>query len=256
MNRLKAILLAAGYGTRLKPLTDSWPKCLMPINGIPLLEYWIHNLSILRVDEIFVNTHYRSDDVRNFLKRSHLRDKVRILHEKKLLGTCGTLRFNSSYFSNEHVFVGHADNWCHCDFKAFIAHHFNHDLPISMMTFTTSHPQQCGIVEINDNGVVTAMHEKVSNPPGNIANAAVYIFRPEALDWIKTNGELGNDISLDVLPHFMGRISSWHNCHIHRDIGNIDELRAAQKDKLKISNFSSDDAWLAEFRNHSIHTLI
>lgn len=255
MNELKAVLLAAGYGTRLKPLTDIWPKCLMPINGTPLLEYWVHNLSVIGVDEILINTHYRASDVRNFLKRPHLKDKVRILHEEHLLGTCGTLRVNSSYFSNAHIIVGHADNWCHCDFKAFINHHFNHDLPISMMTFTTSRPEHCGILKINEKKIVTAMQEKVSNPSGNTANAAVYIFRPEVLDWIKNN-KFANDISVDVLPYFMGRISSWHNAHIHRDIGTINELKAAQKDTVNNIPFSFEDVWQSEFKNHPIHSLI
>jgi len=55
---MNAILLAAGFGTRLKPLTDVWPKCLMPIHGRPLLEYWLGILYKTDIDNVLVNTHY------------------------------------------------------------------------------------------------------------------------------------------------------------------------------------------------------
>ena len=69
-NNIFAILLSAGLGTRLKPLTDFLPKCLMPINGMPLLEIWIRTLNLVGIDDILVNLHYRSEDVLHFLSRN------------------------------------------------------------------------------------------------------------------------------------------------------------------------------------------
>mgnify|MGYP001228758815 CR=1 FL=1 len=66
---LKSILLAAGLGKRLRPLTNILPKCLMPINGIPLLEYWLASMYILGIEDVLVNVHYRSSDVIKFLSR-------------------------------------------------------------------------------------------------------------------------------------------------------------------------------------------
>ena len=66
---MKALLLAAGLGSRLKPLTNEWPKCLMPINGKPLLEIWLDSLLEAGIKEILVNVHHHSQEVIDFLSR-------------------------------------------------------------------------------------------------------------------------------------------------------------------------------------------
>jgi len=65
----RALLLAAGFGTRLKPLTDIWPKCLMPIRNRPLLEYWLSILQKSGISNVLVNTHYLSEHVERFLEQ-------------------------------------------------------------------------------------------------------------------------------------------------------------------------------------------
>ena len=72
------------------------------------------------------------------------------------------------------------------------------------------------------------MTEKSCNAHGNLANAAIYILEPEVIDWISKNPTI-NDISTQVLPRYMGRISTWHNTGVHIDIGNIDNLKLAQQ---------------------------
>ncbi|SVC67587.1 uncharacterized protein METZ01_LOCUS320441, partial [marine metagenome] len=66
---VKSVLLAAGLGERLRPFTDVLPKCLMPINGVPLLEYWLASIYKLGMQDVLVNVHYRSADVIDFLSR-------------------------------------------------------------------------------------------------------------------------------------------------------------------------------------------
>lgn len=250
-----AILLSAGYGRRLEPLTLSWPKCLMPIHGRPLLEHWIFRLRKAGIENFLVNTHYKSDEVDGFLNRPGITDMVTGSFESELLGTCGTLRHNSAFCSVEDVFVAHADNWCICDFSAFIGFHHSHDNPITMMTFRSNDPQSCGIVETDHFGVVQSLEEKPLNPRSNLANAAVYIFNKEVFEWLKQNPEC-NDISLDLLPHFIGKISTWHNNQIHRDIGTYRELMSAQKDEVTESIPSLEDEWQLKFQLHPIHKMI
>ena len=72
-----------------------------------------------------------------------------------------------------------------------------------MMTFRTPTPSTCGIVELDSKGIVTNFYEKVLEPPGNLANGAVYLFESEVLDWIMDNDTL-NDFSTEVLPQFIG----------------------------------------------------
>lgn len=260
---LSAFLLAAGFGTRLGPLTNDWPKCLMPVRGYPLLGYWLNALIENGITNISVNTHFMSNKVADFIVGNHFSRLVKLVHEGKLLGTAGTLRANSGDLRGSAVMLIHADNWCQCDLASFIDFHKNsrpNNCCITMMTFVTQSPQSCGIVEINDNNVVVAFHEKVSNPPGNIANAAVYIIEPEVIEFIESNIEI-NDFSTEVLPKYIGRIATWRNNGIHRDIGTPDELLAAQKDPLTkdsqilLAN-NDNNAWMKIFKNLPIHKKI
>jgi mannose-1-phosphate guanylyltransferase len=96
------------------------------------------------------------------------------------------------------------------------------------MTFDTDAPQSCGIVELDTDGVVQAFHEKVANPPGTRANAAVYIFEPSVVDYIASLEKEFCDISTEVLPNFIGRIQTFHNTDYHRDIGTLESLAMAE----------------------------
>ena len=97
-----------------------------------------------------------------------------------------------------------------------------------MMTFRTPTPQSCGIVELDAKGIVTAFHEKVCSPPGNLANGAVYIMDPEVLDAIDACGVEQPDISVHVIPQFIGRIFTFLNTVYHRDIGTPESYAQAQ----------------------------
>ena len=94
----RALLLAAGLGTRLKPFTDSKPKCLIDIGGKPLLEYWLESLENSNCQEVLINTHYLSEQVFDFLqKRPKTKMKIKTTYEKDLLGTAGTLMKNITF---------------------------------------------------------------------------------------------------------------------------------------------------------------
>ena len=81
---MNALLLAAGHGKRLMNYTRKTPKCLLPVYGKPLLNRWIELLNNLGIKKILINTHFKSQQVRNFLKKHKAKDKIKIVHEKKL----------------------------------------------------------------------------------------------------------------------------------------------------------------------------
>ncbi len=255
---INALLLAAGHGTRLQPYTNEWPKCLMPVHGSPLLQYWLDSVKELGADKVLVNLHYLAPVVEDFLARPCFSDWVNFIYEPELKGTAGTIRANHSVFSNSTLLLVHADNYCQCDFSAFVHYHRTErpkHCPITMMTFDTPTPSSCGIVETDSLGVVTTFYEKVVNPPGNRANGAVYLLEPEVLKWLKEHPEI-QDFSTQVLPSFLGRIATWHNDQVHIDIGTIESLYAAQKiQNTKKSNRDviEVDDWEKMFSNHPIH---
>ena len=229
----------------------------MPIKNRPLLEYWLGILHKVDIDNVLVNTHYYSVYVEDFLKQSHFKDWVHSVYEEKLLGTAGTLRKNADFFQDSTVMMTHADNWTCCDFSDFLYHHNKRpkDTVMTMMTFTCPTPSSCGIIELNDSGIVVGFHEKVDNPPGRLANAAVYLIEPEVIEWIKNNPEI-TDFSTEVIPQFMGRISAWENKNIHRDVGTIETLKEAQMDKCETPPWTEESSWQQDFLSNPIHKLI
>ena len=90
-NSVRALLLAAGTGSRLYPLTDDWPKPLMPIRGRPLLEYWLESLRSVGIRDVLVNVHHHAEQMVRFLDRPCYQEWVSTDHETRLLGTAGTL---------------------------------------------------------------------------------------------------------------------------------------------------------------------
>ena len=258
MKGIKALLLAAGFGTRLKPLTDIWPKCLMPIQNRPLLEYWLGILYNSDIDDVLVNTHYLSEHVEGFLSQSHFSNWVKSVYEDNLLGTAGTIRNNINFFEDNAILLAHADNWTCCDFSDFLHYHHNKrpkDTVMTMMTFTCSNPSECGIVELNSDGVVVEFHEKVQNPPGKLANAAVYLIESEVIEWIVNNPKV-TDFSTEVLPQFVGKIATWENEKIHRDIGTVEMLREAQTDECERPVWGINNLWQQNFLDNPIHDFI
>src|SRR6202041_1465775 len=98
------------------------------------------------------------------------------------------------------------------------------------MVFATDAPQSCGIVECDAQGMVIGFHEKVPSPPGNNANAAVYIFEPSVLKFLEGLGKPVIDLSTEVLPHYIGRMSVFANDGYHRDIGTPESLAKAERE--------------------------
>lgn len=227
---MRALLLAAGYGTRLRPITNSIPKCLVEINGRPLLDHWIELLSKGGIVDILINLHYLPEAVRSYLDNCDFSLNIMTVYEETLMGTGGTLLRNRDYFKNEPLMLIHADNLSLFDMSAFIQRYEKREagIEMTMMTFTTAEPELCGIVELDERGIVKKIFEKVENPPGNLANGAVYILAPSVMDFLISLNSKMIDFSTEVLPHFLDRINSFHNDIYHRDIGTEESLRVAQ----------------------------
>ena len=228
---MRALLLAAGLGTRLRPLTDTVPKCLVPIKGEPLLGIWLNRLTQAGIGPFLINTHYLADQVEAFIKVSPHLNQVTLANELELRGTAGTLIANLGFFQGKDGLLIHADNYCLGDFTAFQQAHRNRppECVMTMMTFRTVNPSSCGIVELDERGVVIGFHEKVAKPPGNLANGAVYIFSTELLDRLGTDLQMAKDFSIEVLNRFVGRIYSYETPEVFLDVGTRESYEEANK---------------------------
>lgn len=226
---MRALLLAAGYGTRLRPLTDRFPKCLVPINGRPLLEHWLELVFEGGVQRALINTHYLPSQVEAYVAESPWAGRVDLFHEPELLGTAGTVLANRAYFGDASFLVAHADNLTDFDLPEFARIHAERPagVELTMLAFRTDMPETCGILEVRADRLLAGFHEKVANPPGNLANGAVYMISPAVVELIASYGRPVVDFSTEVIPHFIGRAQVVEHPGYHRDIGNPEALRLA-----------------------------
>lgn len=229
---VRCLLLAAGLGTRLRPITDHQPKCLVDVGGRPILEWWLNHLETIQCERVIVNTHYHAKQVSQFLKNRESHHMQIVEHyEQQLLGTAGTLLANADFFEGSTGVLIHADNATNTDLNQLIQAHRNrpeHCL-LTMLTFATDTPESCGIVEADSEGVVQSFHEKVKNPPGNLANGAVYVFEQKLLEILKASEERPHDFSAEVLPSLLGRIYTCHTLDHFIDIGTPESLNKARQ---------------------------
>jgi mannose-1-phosphate guanylyltransferase len=226
---VKAFLLAAGLGTRLRPITETTPKCLVDIAGRPLLDIWLDALAAAGVEEVLLNTHHLARSVEGHVTLRVRSPEVRLSHEPVLMGSAGTLLANREFVTDEDMFlVINADNLTDFDLRGLIDVHRSGAVIATLSVFRAPRPSECGIVELAD-GRVVGFHEKPEFPASNLANAGMYAFHPSVLDEIPE--PLPRDIGFDLLPRLVGRAGAVNigGCYF-RDIGNLAALESAREE--------------------------
>lgn len=228
---MRALLLAAGFGTRLLPMTETIPKCLVKVGGRPIIEHWIQNLASDGFDRILINSHYMSNMLHDYLKRSEYRNLVEVAHEPTLLGTGGTIMRNKNFFEGSGGFVIHADNYTKIKLSNVYNAHKRRppDCVMTMVTFRSDKPTECGICEVDNDGRVNNFHEKVDDPPSNLANAAIYYLEPECFDYVQNQKVGADDISRDMIPKLLGKIFTYQYSGPLIDIGTFAGLEMADQ---------------------------
>jgi D,D-heptose 1,7-bisphosphate phosphatase len=227
----KAIILAGGLGTRLRPLTDTLPKCLVPIGDRPLLDYWVDALADAGIREARVNNHAHADQVRAYVEQVSASGRLRLdeSYEPELLGSAGTIAANADLADGaDAVVIVYADNFSDVDLKRMLAFHRSHDDPFTMLLFRAPNPTACGIAELDEEGRVVSFVEKPKEPKSNLANGGVYVVDAEAYREIAALKAF--DLGFEVLPKFVGRMRGWAWEGYHLDVGTHEALAKARND--------------------------
>jgi len=230
----KAILLGAGIGSRLRPLTNVVPKCLVPIAGRPLLDYWVEKIEAANVTEVLINTHHHAQFVRNYIEQVNTDDKLHLteFHEPKLLGSAGTIAANPNFANGtEQIIAIYADNFSKVNIQEMLAFHHQHTDPITMLLFHAPNPQICGITELDAQNRIISFVEKPKQPVTDLANGGVYIFDAEAYQQIAAMNAF--DLGFDVLPKFVGKMRGYIWDGYHCDIGNYATYLQSQRDVVE-----------------------
>ena len=219
---MNALLLAGGYGKRLKKFTKHTPKCLLPINGVPLLGLWIKTLLSLKVNKILINTHYKSEKVKKFINYQKYKNKIILKHEKKLLGTSGTIYKNINFFKGGKAIILHADNYTKDNLKSFVDFHntkTKKNLILSILAFKSRNYKNEGILKIDSSGILKKIYQKKNKKYGNIANGAIYLFNKEGLELFKRKYDNKKDFTKSYLKYFVNKSAVYKTKKLFVDIG-------------------------------------
>ena len=231
----KALLLAGGFGTRLRPITETVPKCLVPIAGKPLLDYWLDALEKAGIQDVLINTHHLVGPVRDHIKQANKTRSLNIVeaYEPTLLGSAGTVHANRDWATGARdILIIYADNLSDADLSGLIAFHQGHDDPMTMMLFRAPDPTQCGIATLDGDHRITDFVEKPENPQSDMANAGLYVV--DADTWRDIADMDVFDFGLDVIGRYAGQMRGFVHSGYHRDIGTHAALAAAEGDAPKL----------------------
>lgn len=234
---MKAFLLAAGKGTRLRPYTDSLPKCLIPIHGKPLLEIWIDLLKAHGIDRVLINTHHHAEQVEQAVERLSVQKAIGIttVFEPELLGSAGTLLANRDFVSrSEDFLIAYADNLTDINLSAMVAFHNAHKTTGKVLTmglFRTPTPAACGIATLDSSHTITAFEEKPEKPESDLANAGIYVATYNVLEECREVRQHVRtkvfDFGFHVLPRLAGRMSGYEIKEYLTDIGTAESYQRA-----------------------------
>lgn len=193
---MKAMILAAGLGTRLRPLTDHKPKALVEVNGIPLLEILIHRLKRNGVREIIINTHHFSEQIIKFIEQRNRFDiRIEISEEKELLDTGGGLKKAAWFFNDDQPFLLHnADVLTNLNYAAMLKAHQKtsalatlavRSRKTSRYFLFDSNQRLCGWESVKDNQKkITVANE----PLKRYSFMGIHIISPEIFKYLSGEG--------------------------------------------------------------------
>lgn len=231
---MKAFLLAAGCGTRLRPLTLRVPKCLVPIAGRPLLDWWFDLLVAHGVTDVLINSHYLHEQLVEHIDRYHGPLAIQLVHEPTLLGSAGTLSANRSFIDRDEDFlILYADNLTNVDLSHLIETHRRSDHRATLGLFHAPRPHECGIVQLDERNTIVEFAEKPQQPRGDLAFAGLIAASPALLDELPPR--VPCDLGREVLPQLVGRLGGWKLDGYLRDIGTPESYVAAQHEALLLT---------------------
>ncbi len=216
---MKAFLLAAGKGTRLRPFTDRHPKCLIPIHGTPLLKIWIDLLARHGVSDVLINTHHHADQVAHFVAQTRPLTPMELhtVYEPQLRGSAGTLWDNRNFVAGQRDFViAYADNLTNLNFSKMIDFHYNISIMGGILTMgliKAPDPRACGIVTLDAYHRIVRFAEKPQQPESDLANGGVYIAGSGIFSFM-ADSAAGREGVLDlghhILPRLTGKMFGFH----------------------------------------------
>jgi NDP-sugar pyrophosphorylase family protein len=230
---MKAMILAAGEGSRLRPLTLTRPKPMVPMGDRPLLAHTITWLKRHGITEIGINLHYKPEVITDYFGDGSAHG-VRLVysHEREILGTAGGAKALEGFLDETFVVV-YGDLLTALDLSAVAAAHRERQAQVTVVLYRVPNPWECGLVEMDDTGRITRFVEK---PPRDqvftdLANAGVYIMEPGVLARVPAGRFY--DFGHDLFPQLLAEGVPMYGYPTEQyllDIGSYEKYNQAQRD--------------------------
>lgn len=234
---MKALILSAGLGNRLRPLTEIIPKPLLPINGKPLLAYHLESLYKYGVRDILINTHYLHEQIDDFVKNN--KDvfeglTIQTVFEKELLGSAGTLKENRFFFQGEEDFlVVYGDNLTNINYEKLLEVHKKKAGIATIASYVEEHPESKGIISFNEDDQVLRFIEKpkLEQIVSKYANAGMYVLNNKVFEYLNSFDEIPLDFGYDIFPYLLDKGEKMYVYKMNEillDIGTLESYNKAQ----------------------------
>jgi mannose-1-phosphate guanylyltransferase len=224
---MKAFLLAGGHGTRLRPITDTVPKCLVPIRGTPMLSIWLDLCLRAGISEVLINLHAHAQTIEQYLGRLNSPVKVRVVHEGQLLGSAGTLATNRDWVEADPAFwILYSDVLTKTSLRRMGEFHTQHGPLATLGLYQVPDPSRCGVAITDDKGLITEFEEKPQVPRSSWVFSGLMVATPAVFDLIPRC--VPADIAFHVLPRMLGKMMAYPIEDYLLDIGTMPNYETAQ----------------------------
>jgi len=219
---MEAIMLAGGFGTRLRPLTYTRAKSLLPIMNTPMITYLLDMLPS-EVDKVILAVNYRKKQIEEYLQSLNLNREIIVNDEPEPLGTGGAVKFAEEHITDR-FFVLNSDIICSLDLSKMIAFHSKKNAMASISLWPVDNVSEFGVADVKEDGQITGFVEKPKpeDAPSNLINAGAYLLEPDVLDYI----EPGKLVSMEkeIFPQIIqdtNRFYGYQFSGYWMDIGRI-----------------------------------
>lgn len=230
------MILAAGEGTRLRPLTLETPKALLPIGGVPLIEHQLSWLKSHGISELAINLHHLGEKIRNFLGNGS-RFGMRLVYseEETLLGTAGGVKRMEHFFNDTFVVV-YGDVLTEFNLTKMLQFHQQKKALATLVIFKAANPQEVAVVMMDEEERILKLVEKPQLPDQpstpTLASGGIYILEQEVLSYIPSQGF--SDFAYDIFPKLISLELPLYGYLLEPedyliDIGTLDKYHKAQR---------------------------
>lgn len=224
---MKAVILAGGRGSRLRPLTDSLPKPMVPLHGKPVMQYVVEGLVRAGITDIAVTLCYMPEAVRDYFgDGAAFGARIRYFVESEPLGTAGGVRAAADFLDEPFV-VASADAYTDIDFGALCDEHMRGGADVTIAVCRSDDVAALGAVCVDGEGTIACLREKTGVHAPGLVSMGIYCMTPRALSLVPSGCRY--DFAKDLFPRLAGKMHAYMPDCRWTDIGTAETFVAASR---------------------------